>query len=519
MSQFSRRTFLRTTAVAATATAVMAKGASKSNALDHAVFQHGVASGDPTASSVILWTRVTPDPTAVPGSGVGEDTVVVWEIAESSDFRTLIASGTTTATATRDHTVHVSAIGLRPATTYFYRFHADGQVSTTGRTKTTTLADAPLALLRLAVASCANWEAGYFAAYGDIARRAQADELDVMVFLGDYIYEYSTGMFAGKSGVVRPHHPLSEIISLADYRARYGHYRSDLHLQAVHAVLPWIVMWDDHESANNSNREGAENHQPNEGSWTDRLTAARQAFLEWMPIRQEDTLYRAFVFGDLATLSLLDLRSFRDPSPSPEGWLSGQRADTMMGSEQFAWLKETVQQTTSKWNVIGSSVMFAPMALTGQLFFQLPEPIPANLDQWDGYAQERDRLLNVLADSATPTLFLAGDIHSEWGNSIIANGQEIGVEVVCSSITSANVDDFAHLPEDNPISLQVEQVIRSQSSHVRHVDLDAHGYASVTLTPGSTTMSWHRVSDITSPESPVFHAVTLEWKPGPGFTS
>lgn len=212
--------------------------------------------------------------------------------------------------------------------------------------------------------------------YGDIARRADAGELEMLIFLGDYIYEYATGMFAGKDGMVRPHQPLHETITLEHYRTRYGHYRSDNHLQAAHAALPWIVMWDDHESANNSNREGAQNHSADEGSWVDRQNAARQVFLEWMPIRQEDTLYRSFTFGDLATLSLLDLRSFRDPAPSQQQWLEGQRADTMMGSQQFEWLKSNVEHTTTTWNIIGSSVMFAPMAITGQPLFQIPEPIP-----------------------------------------------------------------------------------------------------------------------------------------------
>lgn len=516
MPQLSRRQFLQTTAV----TAGLATFAGTPAHAEERQFQHGVASGDPTATSAILWTRLTPIPDATPGSGLGPDSPVSWEVSPTPDFASITRSGTVITSAASDHTVHAHATGLSPSTRYFYRFiSSTGEVSPVGRTQTTSLVDAPLPHLRFALASCANWEAGFFAAYGDIARRADAGELEMLIFLGDYIYEYATGMFAGKDGVVRPHQPLHETITLEHYRTRYGQYRSDNHLQAAHAALPWIVMWDDHESANNSNREGAQNHSADEGSWVDRQNAARQAFLEWMPIRQEDTLYRSFTFGDLATLSLLDLRSFRDRAPSQQQWLEGQRADTMMDSQQFEWLKSNVEHTTTTWNIIGSSVMFAPMAITGQPLFQIPEPIPANLDQWDGYARERDRLLAVLADFATPTLFLSGDIHSEWANAIRFNGQEIGVEAVCSSITSANVNDFAKLPEDNPVSLQAEQVIRANSSHVRHVDLDAHGYATVNLTQDGAHMVWHRVADLSLPDSEVAPAIALEWKPGVGFTT
>lgn len=515
MMHLNRRRFLQSAAVSACLTtfSVAPTRAQESH------FQHGVASGDPTSDSVILWTRLTPTFDATPGSGRGPDAVITWELSPSPEFSTIIRSGTVITTAIRDHTVHIHVTGLSPATRYFYRFISHtGEISPMGRTQTSPLIDVPLPHLRFALASCANWEAGFFAAYGDIARRANAGELNALIFLGDYIYEYATGMFAGNAGVVRQHRPLHEATTLNDYRTRYGHYRSDTHLQAAHAALPWIAMWDDHESANNAHREGAENHSAHEGSWQQRQAAARQAFLEWMPIRQESTLFRTFTFGDLATLSLLDLRSFRDVPPSREQWLQGQRAETMMGSHQFEWLKTNVENTTTAWNIIGSSVMAAPMSLTGQPFFQLPEPIPANLDQWDGYSHERDQLLSILTDSATPTMFLSGDIHSEWANNIQFNGQNIGVEVVCSSITSANVNDFAKLPEDNPVSLHAEQAIRTNSPHVRHVDLDAHGYATVDLSHEAAHMTWHRVADLSLPGSTVTPVIALEWKPSSGFT-
>lgn len=515
----SRRSFLQSSALTLGLAAVPIEFA-EAQSLEHRFFQHGVASGDPTPTSVIIWTRVSPTPEAIPGSGLGPDTTVTWEVSASSDFSTITRRGTATTSATSDHTIHIDVTSLEPARRYYYRFIApNGEISTAGITSTSTLFDEPLSRLRFALASCANWEAGYFAAYGDIARLAQAGELDVLIFLGDYIYEYARGMFAGKNGAVRDHEPAWETVSLADYRVRYGHYRSDTQLQAAHAALPWIAMWDDHETANDAWREGAQNHSATEGDWPTRKAAGFQAYLEWMPIRATSTLFRSFQFGDLATLSILDLRSFRDLPPTYQQWAQGQRATTMMGTEQFQWLKDTVESTTTAWNIIGSSVMFAPMQLSGAPLAQLPEPLPANLDQWDGYSQERDRLLSILAGTGLPTLFLAGDIHAEWANSIRFNNQEIGMEVVCSSITSANVDDFLHTSEDNPVSLNAENFIRANSPLVRHVDVDSHGYSTVILSREAVQATWHRVADLSQAASPVSPMIQLEWKPGQGFTS
>ncbi len=516
----TRRRFLQSTALIAAATATPIPPASAGQS--HSWFQHGVASGDPTPDSVILWTRVTPTPEATPGSGLGAEVSIVWEVAREASISTVVARGTMATGPACDHTVHVDPGGLEPSTRYFYRFTApDGSRSPVGSTSTLTPAHAPLASLRLAVASCSNWESGFFAAFGDVARRADAGELDVMVFLGDYIYEYGRGEYVGKAGMIRPTEPPGETVTLDQYRGRYGIHRTDPHLQAAHAALPWIVMWDDHETANNSWRDGAQNHGEGEGAWHDRKRAAQQAFLEWLPIRTMagPVLYRSIAFGDLGQLSMLDLRSFRDIPPSHEQWLNGRRGTTMMGTEQFDWLKTQVQNSTARWNIIGSSVMFAPMQLTGQPHIRLPDPIPTNLDQWDGYSLERDRLLSVLADTGKPALFLSGDIHSEWGNTIEFGGRQIGAELVCTSISSPNVDDSMNLPEDNPFSLNTEAFIRSSGPHVRHVDLDAHGYSIAELTPDSVRFRWLRVGDITRADSPVALAVEYEWIHEVGFTS
>lgn len=238
-------------------------------------FRHGVASGDPLPHTVILWTRVTPSEDAFPGSGSGEDVLLHWAIATDEGFTAIVQAGEVTATATSDHTVHVDPWGLESDTEYFYRFTVlsgphRGASSPTGRTHTAPAFTAHVHNLNLAVASCANWESGYFAAYRDIAARGRTGDLDLVVFLGDYIYEYGQGEYPG-FGPFRLFEPAHELIALADYRMRYGQYRTDLDLQAAHAALPWVVVWDDHETANNSWREGAENHQPaSEGDWLTR---------------------------------------------------------------------------------------------------------------------------------------------------------------------------------------------------------------------------------------------------------
>lgn len=379
----NRRVFLQTVAATAAATAIGTGGAyaarrgTVSTPEEPAPasewdlpFLHGVASGDPLPDRVILWTRVTPSREALPGSGLGEDVELEWQIDTSEDFGNP-QSGSVTTSADSDHTVHVDPDGLEPETEYFYRFvvksgEFEGATSPVGRTLTAPEADASVDNLNLAIASCANWESGFFAAYGDMAQRARAGEIDHVVFLGDYIYEYPTGEYAGKSGVARMHHPEWEITTLEDYRQRHGRYRTDLNLQAAHAACPWIVIWDDHETANNSWFEGAENHTDGrvEGEWPERLSAAKQAYFEWLPVRaqsagEEQLLYRSFKFGDLAQLTMMDLRTYRDAETTGANFANDDR--TMLGKAQFDWVAQQLQESTARWDVLGNSVMVSPM--------------------------------------------------------------------------------------------------------------------------------------------------------------
>lgn len=501
------------------------------NGNEHHVFMHGVASGDPVPNSVILWTRVTPSPECAPGSGVGPDVLLRWEVATDPEFTQLVRAGTVTASATADHTVHVDPFGLQPDTVYHYRFtvldgeHA-GRVSRTGRTRTAPGDGADVEKLRLAVCSCANFEAGYFSAYADIARRAHAGEIDVVVHMGDYIYEYASGDYAGKYGVVRPHVPTWEIRTLADYRSRYGNYRRDVELQDAHAAAPWVVTWDDHEIANDSWSGGAKGHTDFHGDWATRRDAAMQAYLEWLPVRgtapsRGGRIYRTLRFGRLAELHMLDLRSYR----SAPGMLAPAARNapdrTIMGSEQFEWLSGRLSTATTTWNLIGTSVMMAPLNLVNidpGLRAQVAQMVgldvagtPVNVDQWDGYVADRDRLLDQLATTHPHgrTVFLTGDIHSEWANHIQHAGRTVAAELVCSSITAANVDEFLGAAEDNPVSQTAERHVLAHNPHIRHVDLDSHGYALLTVRPAGVEMSWQRVRDVTVAGSPVVAGPTM----------
>lgn len=554
----NRRVFLQTVAATAAATAIGTGGAyaarrgTVSTPEEPAPasewdlpFLHGVASGDPLPDRVILWTRVTPSREALPGSGLGEDVELEWQIDTSEDFGNP-QSGSVTTSADSDHTVHVDPDGLEPETEYFYRFvvksgEFEGATSPVGRTLTAPEADASVDNLNLAIASCANWESGFFAAYGDMAQRARAGEIDHVVFLGDYIYEYPTGEYAGKSGVARMHHPEWEITTLEDYRQRHGRYRTDLNLQAAHAACPWIVIWDDHETANNSWFEGAENHTDGrvEGEWPERLSAAKQAYFEWLPVRaqsagEEQLLYRSFKFGDLAQLTMMDLRTYRDAETTGANFANDDR--TMLGKAQFDWVAQQLQESTARWDVLGNSVMVSPMR-----FVTIPDDEKANIaagymkeratgiavnsDQWDGYAAERDRLLTMLDEQESNALFLTGDIHSEWANSIASPSGfgEIGCEMVTTSISAPNVDEIlttafgTYHKEDNSTSLLVEKVIRDYNPWVNHIDFDAHGYGIASIHYDYVDMLYYRVSDVEDPDAAVSLGTKRQWRIGEGF--
>lgn len=473
-------------------------------------FMHGVASGDPLTTSVILWTRVTPTPEATPGSEHGPPVELQWEIALDPSFVNLEKSGVAATSAEKDHTVHVDPFGLLPGTVYYYRFWFDGVASPVGRTK--TAAENPEEV-NLAVCSCANYEAGYFVAYRDMAERANRDEIDVIVHLGDYIYEDASGENPGKNGITRPFEPEWELVSGSDYRIRYGQYRQDPDLQAAHAATAWVVTWDDHELADDAHVAGAKHHKPEHGSWELRREAAMQAYFDWQPVRATNPakggrLYRSLAFGDLAELHMLDLRTYRS---GPGIRTRTANSPEMLGSEQFTWLQDALSTTHARWSLIGNSVMISPLntfgvdptvrravtAIVGD--DTLAELSPAlNPDQWDGYPVDRQRLLEHIAASRpdASTVFLTGDIHSEWAMDVQYQGERIATELVCSSINAPNVDDTLRIPKRSPITRAAEEYVLRYNPHIHHVQLDDHGYLKVSLTHDVINAQWMRVSNV-----------------------
>ncbi|MBV7296098.1 alkaline phosphatase D family protein [Corynebacterium sp. TAE3-ERU12] len=500
---------------------------------DHQVFQHGVASGDPLPDAVLIWTRVTSHADDRPGAGVGKPVNLVWQVSSDDSFSDTLASGTVTSDPGADNTVKIDATGLPADTWMAYRFVvADGPYAgqaVIGYTRTAPPFGAATDYLGIALTSCANWEAGYFSAYRDMA---DDPDIDLVMCVGDYIYEYGTEEYAGKLGPIRVHQPTHEIISLADYRLRYGTYRTDPDLQAAHAAKPWAVTWDDHEVANDDWAMGAENHSPEtEGDYIQRRNAALQAYLEWMPVRATALkdgghLYRTLNFGNLAEIVMLDLRSYRDQAPEFKNiGDTDDESRTMLGSEQFSYLANRWTTSDAQWNLVGNSVMFTPVLIppmdpevTGAVteLLGLPEQgVPYNLDQWDGYAAERRRVINLMADKGLDNvIFLTGDIHSSWACDVPiqpATYPASGVaaaEFVCTSVSAPNIDDIVKLPQRNPISLAAEAGLGGANRHCRWIEFDHHGYAKITVTPDEVRADYRLVEDKALQNQPLYTAAS-----------
>ncbi|MGY3335760.1 alkaline phosphatase D [Streptomyces filamentosus] len=518
----TRRTVVKAAAVTAAAGPALLGAAAPALADAPApAFLHGIASGDPLPDGVLLWTRVTPSPEAVPGSGLGADVRVDWEVAEDRSFARVVASGTATATAAADHTVKADVRGLRPATPYFFRFTAGSAVSATGRTRTAPAADAAVPGVRFGVVSCANYEAGHFSAYRHLAGRA---DLDAVLHLGDYIYEYASGVYPEAKDTVRTHEPRHEIVSLADYRTRHGRYKTDPDLQALHAVHPVVAIWDDHEFANDAWTGGAENHTPGaEGDWAARVAAAKRAYFEWMPVRTstEGTVFRRIRFGRLADLHLLDLRSFRSAQAKTGSGAVDDPERTITGRAQLDWLKSGLAGSDAAWQLVGTSVMISPVAF-GSLPAYLLEPlaellglpaegIAVNVDQWDGYTDDRKELLAHLSSRAIRnTVFLTGDIHMAWANDVPAKAAtyplsaSVATEFVVTSVTSDNLDDLLNVAPGT-LSVVAAGAVKAANRHVKWVDMDHHGYGVLDVTAERSQMDYYTVSDKRDP------AATASW--------
>ncbi|NOS91320.1 MAG: alkaline phosphatase [Cyclobacteriaceae bacterium] len=449
-------------------------------------FYHGVASGDPLPDRVIIWTRVTPDDSvsAVP---------VKWEVAEDEKFSSIYQSDTTSASALRDYTVKVDVDALKPDHEYYYRFTALGKTSIVGRTKT-----APVAAkdsLRFAVASCANWEFGYFSAYDKIADQPT---LDAVLHLGDYIYEYGVGRY-GDTTLGRFNIPPYEIVSLQDYRTRYSLYRLDKGLRRVHQQHPFITIWDDHEIANNSTVTGAQNHQPEEGDYQKRKAAAKQTYYEWMPIRESKELYRSFSFGPLADVIMLDERlAGRDPEITDINNPSLKSEErSMLGATQLQWFENALQSSKATWKLIGNQVIFSDVFIK-----DIYPKMERNLDSWDGFPSEKKKLVDFIRDNKIENIVItSGDTHASWAFEaavdITKNYQPFAVEFGVTSISSGNLDE--RKPADTVKIM--EQALLKRNPHIKYNNHRDHGYLLLTLYPNQTKAEWYFVETLKTPKS------------------
>ena len=485
-------------------------------------FSHGVASGEPAAERVLLWTRF-----------VGaQDTALEFEVSETLDFARPAAGGSVTASADHDWCAKAWAEGLEPGRWYYYRFTApDGSHSDVGRTK--TLPVGATDKFRMAVFSCSNLGFGWFNAY---AHAAADGDFDCALHLGDYFYEYGPGTYPSneetQSGRVL--FPAHEIVSLADYRLRYATYRRDPDLRRLHQLFPMIAGWDDHESANDSWEGGAQNHQSEtEGEWSVRKAAAVKAYREWMPVSDEP--WAAYEVGDLATLYRLETRltaraeqfSYGDilsGKTSPEAAMAalvafreGDYRDgsrELLGMKQQAWLTEGLKRSASAgkpWQVLVQQVLMGNLATAPRLTEGLPADLPAyirqrilagamagraelplNMDAWDGYPAARERVFRAALDANTNLISLAGDTHNAWAFDLDHAGEKVGVEFGVQGVTSPGLESYAsYLPVD-----VLERETVAHNRQLKWMDGSRRGYMAVELTPASASSEFRFVSSV-----------------------
>ncbi|MDH6085068.1 alkaline phosphatase D family protein [Umezakia ovalisporum] len=457
------------------------------------LFKLGVASGDPDATSVVIWTRLAPEP--LNGGGMPlADVPVRWRVATDPKMRRVVARGTTVATPELGHSVRVVVSDLDPNNWYWYQFTVGREESPIGRTRTAPSSQSNLNQFKFAFVSCQNYQQGYYTAYKYLAE----DDLNLVIHTGDYIYEGGIS-----NNAIRPHNG-GEIFTLEDYRNRYALYKSDPNLQAAHGAFPWIVTWDDHEVENNYANDISEvDTEPDQDPeiFLQRRAIAYQAYYENMPLRPfsrpigpDMQLFRRLSFGNLATFHVLDTRQYRTDQPCGDG--TKERCDevlnpeaTILGERQEKWLYDGLNASQTKWNVLAQQVPIA------QRDFLPGEGQRFSMDKWDAYLASRTRLMNFLADrQPSNPVSLAGDVHSNWAMDLKANFDDpdsatIGSEFVCTSISSGgNGTDIppsvaAYLP-DNP--------------HIKFYN-GQRGYVRCSLTPTTWTTDYLVMSNVTTP--------------------
>ncbi len=543
MTKLNRRQALTLFGAAGAAAPYAGKAAAQSTGV---LFRHGVASGDPDYSSIVLWTRVTTDRDSMP---------VRWELAEDEAFTDILLSGEAEAVSDADHTVKVIAGPLAAGQTVYYRFIADGETSMTGRTR--TLPEGHVERLGVALVSCSNYAFGFFNAYQEIA---SDPAIDFVLHTGDYLYEYGADEWGGEtaSAIGRVHAPAHEIVSLSDYRTRHAQYKSDAGSQAMLAAHPLLALWDDHESANNPWTGGAQNHQPDtEGDWAARREASIRAYYEWMPIREpapgmeRAQFWRTYVFGDLATLVTMesrhtgrgrqvDYKDYVEELTSPEAVgtflaeVIGDPSRRMLSAEMEATLRAALEQSVAAgqpWRILGNAIPMARMPVPDVTAYGVvPEPdangeiplakqaliwkgqlgLPFYTDTWDGYAAARENFYALCREAgATDLLVLTGDSHSFWANRLHdGQGRPMGLELGTAGVSSPG--DFVESGWDESTAARLDEIFAEAVEEVVWTDNLHQGYVRVELTPEAGTATYVAVDTVLTPD---YRPLTLREMP------
>lgn len=533
MIDISRRSLLATGTLGLGAFALPGFAGAQ-NVLAARGFTHSVASGEPGPDEILLWTRYVP---------VRGDTAELRvELAESADFARIVTGGAQITGPWRDWTAKITVAGLQPGRTYHYRFVApDGSFSPVGTTK--TLPGDAATRFRAAIFSCSNLGFGWFNAYGHAAAR---DDLDLWIHLGDYFYEYGADYYPSHKEAVpgRAPEPAGEIIHLADYRLRYASYRADPDLLALHARLPMIAQWDDHESANDSWEGGAENHNPaSEGAWNDRRAAAIQAYREWMPVSDEP--WKAYDIGPLATLWRTESRLLaRTRQREMEEFIKASDmtaaltafrdhewqdpAATMLGSQQEAWLAHGLRASVKagkRWQVVGFGTVMGELrspleaaswlapgnsgaaAYVNAVIAAAKLGLPSNYDSWGGYPAARRRFIDSARAAEANLIVISGDSHNGWAFDLAQDRAAVGVEFAGHAVTSPGYETaFAAAPAT------VARGLVAANSELKWCDTSKRGYMALTLTPERATNEWLFVDSIRtrSPRASIGHTATVQ---------
>ena len=461
-------------------------------------FTLGVASGDPDSQSVVLWTRLAPQPLE-PGGGMSRRSIEVrWEVASNESMKSIVSSGVTIASPQLGHSVHVEVPGLQPDRWYWFRFRAGDAESPIGRTRTVPASDILPSRLRMAVTSCQNYEQGLFTAYEQMAQ----DDVDLVIHLGDYIYEYE----AGRNGDVRTHHG-PEVQSLDDYRSRLSQYRADPLLHKMHAVCPWLVTWDDHEVDNNYANDVSEEAGVDPITFLERRANAYQAYYEMMPLRRSSLpagndmqLFRRSSFGRLAELLVLDTRQYRTDQPnqdrrSPLNEEALNRTNHLLGRRQKNWLSQKLVTSDATWNVLAQQVMMGMVERSKQ-----DGESAYSMDQWPGYAAERMQLVRFMSERRIPNpVVLTGDIHSNWVNELRVDDRREEQPVIASEFVATSLSSGGNgvsAPRNLDAILAANPCVKFHNGE--------RGYVLCTITPSTWHADYRVVDEVLKPGGKTF---------------